>query len=124
MANIAAAPVPWSARKAFSTVASSDRPQQSEAAVKTTNPIVKMRRRPSRSPNEPKTSRKEARVSAYASTTHWRLERLASRLFWIDGSATLTIVTSRRSMNVATQTAISVHHLRSIAYLLCLGSPP
>src|SRR3954468_25032082 len=34
------------------------------------------------------------------------------------GSATFTIVTSTRSMNVATQTASSVHHFRSIALTL------
>ena len=32
----------------------------------------------------------------------------------MSGNATLTIVTSIRSMNVATQTASRVHHLRSI----------
>src|SRR3954451_6166119 len=34
------------------------------------------------------------------------------------GSATFTIVMSTRSMNVATQTASSVHHFRSIALTL------
>ena len=46
--------------------------------------------------------------------THCRLEKLASRSLWMSGRATLTIVMSIRSMNVAAQTASKVHHLRSI----------
>src|SRR5579859_5111031 len=41
-------------------------------------------------------------------------EKLAFSCLAMLGSATLTIVMSSRSMNVATQTTISVHHLRSI----------
>jgi hypothetical protein len=39
--------------------------------------------------------------------------KLAPRSSRIEGSATLTTVMSSSSMNVATETAISVHHLRS-----------
>src|SRR3569833_386897 len=34
---------------------------------------------------------------------HWRLASLRSRSFWIDGSATFTIVASRMTMNCARQ---------------------
>ena len=37
---------------------------------------------------------------------------------WIDGSATFTTVMSRSSMKIASDTAISVHHLCSTAVLL------
>ncbi len=70
VANIAAPPTPWRARKKLSTVGSFESPHNSEARVKTPNPIEKIRLRPSRSPSDPNTSRNEARVSAYASTTH------------------------------------------------------
>ena len=46
--------------------------------------------------------------------THCRSEKFAFSEDWIAGSATLTMVTSRSSMNVPTHTAIRVHHLRSI----------
>ena len=47
--------------------------------------------------------------------THWMSEKLAFRSVAIFGSATFTIVMSSSSMNVPTQTTISVHHLRSIS---------
>ena len=40
---------------------------------------------------------------AYASTTHWRSAEEKLRLDWIDGSATLTMLRSRITMNCATQ---------------------
>jgi hypothetical protein len=64
VANIAAAPVPCRPRAKLRTVGSPESPHRNEAAVNTTKPIVKTRRRPRRSPSEPKTSRNEARVSA------------------------------------------------------------
>src|SRR5215469_2217677 len=67
------------------------------------------------SPTTPAVSRNAARVSEYASTTHCRSEKLELSERWMSGSATFTTVMSSRSMNVAVQTAISVHHLRSRA---------
>jgi hypothetical protein len=40
--------------------------------------------------------------------------KLPPRSRWIAGSAVLTTVMSSKSMKVATQTAPSVHHLRSV----------
>ena len=40
--------------------------------------------------------------------------KLAFRSSWMEGSAVFTTVMSSRSMNVATLTAINVHHFRSI----------
>ena len=50
--------------------------------------------------------------------THCRSVKLAPRSSRIEGSATLTTVMSSSSMKVATETAISVHHLRSIGFSL------
>jgi len=114
VANIAAPPIPWSPRARLRSVAFPEMPQRKDARVKITKPAVKTRRRPIRSANEPAVSRKAASVNEYASTTHCRLERLALRSCWMSGRATLTTVMSSSSMNVATHTAISVHHFRAI----------
>src|SRR5437588_7862810 len=53
--------------------------------------------------------RKPAKVIAYASTTHCRSGAVKPRLNWIDGSATLTMLRSRMTMNCATQQTPSSH---------------
>src|SRR3954464_4208432 len=68
-----------------------------------------MRRWPKRSASVPVVSRKLARPSAYASTTHCSSLKLVLRSLAMSGSATFTTVMSSSSMNVATQTAPSVH---------------
>src|SRR5204863_162446 len=82
-----------------------------EAANRTT-PERKARRRPKMSPRRPPVTSSTANVSVYALTVHSRLERLAPRSFWIDGSATFTTVLSSMIMNSAKHMAASVHHLR------------
>src|SRR6185436_1504742 len=74
----------------------------------------KTRLRPIRSPSDPAVRSTAASIREYASTTHWRLDRLAFRSRWMSGSATFTIVMSSSNMNVAIETSSSVHHLRSI----------
>ena len=64
VANIAAAPAPWRPRATLSSVGSPESPQASEATMNSAKPKLKTRRRPSRSPIEPATSRNEASVSA------------------------------------------------------------
>src|SRR5215208_565536 len=123
VANIAAPPTPWRPRARLRRVALGEIPHRNEATVKIKKPNVKTRRRPIRSASEPAVSRNAASVSEYASTTHWRLERLAPRLDWMSGSATLTTVMSSSSMNVATHTASKVHHLRAIRNLLDRVAP-
>ena len=68
-------------------------------------------RRPNRSAVLPAGSRSEAKVKAYASTTHWRPEKLELSARWMSGSATLITVMSSNNMKVPRQTATSVHHL-------------
>ena len=90
--------------------------------MKIASPAANTLRRPSRSASEPAVSTSAASVSAYASTTHWRSVKLAPRSSRIDGSATLTTVMSSSSMKVATETAIRVHHLRSMRVELLVTS--
>src|SRR4051812_1233147 len=71
-----------------------------------------MRRRPKMSPSRPPVTSSTAKDSVYALTVHSRLERLAPRSFWIDGSATFTTVLSSMIMNRAKHMAASGHHLR------------
>jgi len=55
----------------------------------------------------PPSSRKPAKVIEYASTTHCRSGEEKPRLDWIEGSATLTMLRSRMTMNCATQQTAS-----------------
>jgi hypothetical protein len=117
-ANMIAPPTPCTARIRFRKVGSPASPQSSEATVKMPRPAAKTRLRPSRSARTPAVSTSAASEIAYASTTHWRSVKLAPRSSRIDGSAVFTTVMSSKSMNVATLTAINVHHFRSIPTIL------
>src|SRR4051812_11389849 len=94
------------------------KPQRSEKTEKRTSPTMKTRRRPSRSPERPPSSRKPPNVSAYPLTTHSSPDVEKLRLFWIDGSATLTIDTSRTTIRYATlRTARACQRLGSGALI-------
>ncbi len=113
-ANIAAPPTPCTPRETISQSGVVAAPQKAEASVNSAIPLRKTRLRPSRSPSEPALSIMHARVSAYASTTHCRSVKEVFRSLSISGSATLTTVMSRSSMNTATHTTINTRHFRSI----------
>ena len=66
--------------------------------------------RPARSPARPPRRRKPPNISVYAFTTHCRSASVISRSLWIVGSATLTIVASRMTMNCARQTSTRTSH--------------
>src|SRR5262249_12488845 len=83
-------------------------PQTSEAAVKITTPTRKTRRRPSRSAARPPSRRKPPNAIAYAVMTHCRFSCENFRSFAIDGSATLTIETSRIVMKNAVATTARI----------------
>ena len=112
--NMIAPPIPCSARARIRNSGSLAAPQRADAAVKITIPVTKTRLRPKRSATDPAVSVQVASASAYASTTHCRSENDAFSDLSIAGSATFTIVMSSRSMKIATHTASSVHHFRSI----------
>src|SRR3954470_19594817 len=107
-----AAPMPWIARPATSRVWLGARPISALEAANTITPPTNMRRLPKMSPSRPPVTSSTAKLSVYALTVHSRLERLAPRSFWIDGSATFTTVLSSMIMNSAKHMAASVHHLR------------
>ena len=59
-----APPTPWTTRASASVVGSPASPHSSEPSVKTTMPVAKTIRRPTRSPIEPAVSRNAASESA------------------------------------------------------------
>ncbi len=126
VANMIAPPIPWPARASTRNSELGDSAHSSEVRLNSPSPIMNRSLRPYRSASEPIVSSTEASVSAYASITHWMSEKLACREVAIFGSATFTIVMSSSSMNVATQTTISVHHLRSISRdsIIAAGEAP
>jgi len=93
-----AAPTPWKARAPISASILGARPHRTEAIANTMVPSTKMRRRPSRSPKDPPTSRRDAKTSAYASKTHCTAVTFALSSRWSTGSATLTTVLSMKTM--------------------------
>lgn len=114
VANMTAPPIPCAPRARFRNSGLVASAQVSDEAVNRTRPPAKTSRRPRMSPSEPAVSSSDASISAYASITHCRSEKLECRSFWMSGRATFTIVMSSRSMNVAVQAASRVHHFRSI----------
>ena len=95
------------ARETISISSEVDSPQASEAALKRARPAMKTRRRPSRSPARPPSSRKPPKASVYAQTTHCRFSCEKWRSDWIEGSATFTIATSSTIMNCVTTSSPS-----------------
>ena len=107
-----AAPRPWKPRATIRNDSEVARPHASEEAVKTTRPDMNTRRRPSRSAARPPRSRKPPKVIAYMVITHCRLSLVKFRARPIEGSATLTIETSRIVMKKAAQTSPSAFQRR------------
>ena len=110
-ANMIAPPTPCKPRDSCSISVVAANPHSTDAPVNTARPTRYSSRRPYMSARLPAVSKNAARVSAYASTTHCRSEKLECSARWISGRATFTIVMSSSSMNVPRQTATSVHHL-------------
>ena len=94
---------PWTARATISISCDWAAPPISDATPNSASAATNTRRCPSRSAARPPSIRNPANVIAYASTTHWRSAEEKLRLDWIDGSATLTMLRSRITMNCAMQ---------------------
>src|SRR6185295_5729323 len=75
-----------------------DPPHATEASAKIETPTEKTRRLPKRSPIEPPMRSRDARRSAYDSTTHWTSWTVAFRFACNAGSETLTTVPSMKAM--------------------------
>jgi hypothetical protein len=108
--EIRAAPKPCSARAPMSMPSLVASPSSRDAPVKITRPTRNNRLRPRRSPARPPSSRKPPKTSVYALTIHCRLPSERARSFWIEGSATFTIVASRTTMNCARQMRTRTTH--------------
>src|SRR6476620_3072061 len=108
-----AAPTPCTVRAAIITALKPASPHTSDGAVKTPAPVMKISLRPSRSAQRPPSSRKPPKVIVYAVITHCSplAEKWSDRE--IDGSATVTIDTSRTVMKYATQTMVSTSQRRA-----------
>lgn len=102
-----AAPTPWTARAAISSLMPGARAAAAEDAVKMVRPTRKSRRRPKRSPSEAPNIRMTAKVSVYAFTVHSRSDSAPPRSSRMEGSAVVTTRLSSAAMNPATLVMIS-----------------
>jgi hypothetical protein len=93
------APAACSARAPISQPSPGARLHAAEQTANRTRPVLKTRRRPTRSPVAPEVMTRLARPSTYASTTHWRSAMPACRSRPMVGSATLTAVASSWARN-------------------------
>lgn len=103
-----APPMPWMTRKPISIPPETESAQPAEASVNTATPLTNTRLRPKWSPSAPPSGISVARVSAYALTTH--SSPPGDRCSWccMDGSATLTIMTSSTIMPCARHATVRV----------------
>ena len=96
-----APPMPCTTRAVSSHAWPVANPPSSEASVNSKMPKMKIRRRPSRSPDLPPSSSSPPNASAYALTTHSRLVPEKPSAVWMCGRATLTMVASSTTMSCA-----------------------
>ena len=92
-------PAAWSMRKPTSQPRPGDRLHSSDPMLNSSSPAWNTRRRPSRSASAPDSISRLASTRVYASAVHCRPPIEAWKLCWMDGSATLTMVTSTPAMN-------------------------
>jgi hypothetical protein len=102
-----AAPIPWRARAATRSTASSVNPAASEAPANTSNPTMNTDLRPQVSAMRPPKIKRPPKVMAYAVTTHCTESPPKPSAWRIEGSATLTMLKSKTTMNDATRTKVS-----------------
>src|SRR4051794_3997485 len=100
-----APPSPWRPRATSSIPSDCETPQTSEAPENSTMPAMNRRLLPSRSASRPPSSRNPPNISVYAFRTQVRFCSEKPRSILIVGSATLTTVASRTTMNCATATS-------------------
>ena len=118
-----AAPKPWNARKEISDSSLHAKPQRSEPSIKTKDPTMKMRRRPSRSAERPPSNRNPPKTRAYALMTHWRFSCENPRSIWMDDSATFTIAMSRMTMNCGARMSAECEPFLVVHPVTSVGTP-
>lgn len=117
--------MPWSTRAAIRVAPLGANPHPAEARANQITPIEKMRRRPSRSPSDPPSRRKAARVKAYPVMTHCNVPSSAWNERPMEGSAIPTTVLSRVAMPDPRTDAAMTHRAREVPYTRTLWpSPP
>ena len=111
---ISAAPNPCAARAPTSTPAVEANPLTRDAVVKTARPVIRTRRRDSRSAIRPPSSNPPPDISRYAVTTHCRSPLLNCRSAPMVGNAVLTTEMSNTTSTCATNaSARTAHDTRS-----------
>ena len=111
---ISAAPNPCAARAPTSTPAVEANPLTRDAVVKTARPVIRTRRRDSRSAIRPPSSNPPPDISRYAVTTHCRSPLLNCRSAPMVGNAVLTTEMSNTTRTCATNaSARTAHDTRS-----------
>ncbi len=108
-AAIRAPPRPCTARATISISRPGAAPPTSEASPNRSSARTNIRRCPKWSAARPPNIKKPANVIAYASTIHCSSGAENPRFNWIEGSATLTMLRSRITMNWATQQTTRSH---------------
>ncbi len=104
------APSPWKTRAAMRVPGSGARPQAREPTAKSTSPTRKIFLRPKESPSRPAGTSARPNTTAYPVTIHCSWLPEAPRPCEIEGSATLTMLTSSRVMKPATRQTHSTRH--------------
>src|SRR4051812_39110405 len=122
VAAISAPAKPWRARAATSVTWSGAMPPASDASPNRSSEAANVRRWPKKSAARPPSMRNPANVIAYAFTTHCRSSEEKPRSDWIDGSATLTMLRSRMTMNWAAQQTARIQLWRDRGRGAALGS--
>ena len=107
---ISAAPKPWAARAPTSTPAVEANPLTRDAVVKTARPVIRTRRRDSRSAIRPPSSKPPPDISRYAVTTHCRSPLLNCRSAPMVGNAVLTTEMSNTTRICATNASTRMAH--------------
>ncbi len=104
-----AANSPWATRAATSISKLPAAPPTTDAAAKPIRPVMKVVRRPNRSPSRPPSSSRLPNAKAYPVMTHCRLPSLKPRSCCASGSAMFTTVASSVTMSCATPSTTSTH---------------
>ena len=111
-----AAPAPWRTRAASSSAGSLASPPARLASANATRPMMNMRRLPNRSAARPPRMSRPPNEIAYPVTTHCTASGAMCSSRSIEGSATLTMLKSRTTMNAATRMRASLTALLGGAF--------
>ncbi len=106
------AAAPWRSRAATSTAMWCAAPARALVTAKALMAMRNIRRRPTASPSRPPATRVRPKVRAYPETTHWTSAGEAANPRWMEGRATLTMLTSSSPMKPAPRVMPSARQRR------------